>query len=197
MDCLIWSKDRACQLDLLLRSININLPVLGNIHILYMSSNSFFEEGYKKIINKFPNIIFHKEKNFKQDNIDIFNTFSSDYSLNFVDDDVVINFISLEEISKIIARIPNSKIEAISLRLDINMIYNHPQSRFYPLPNFIETEPFLLWDWSIMESMNEWGYPCSISSYIYRMEHMKHYIRDLKYDFPGGLEGQMSKNRYV
>ncbi len=196
MDCLIWSKNRACQLDLLLRSIQINFPILKNIHILYISSNSLFRNGYKKLINKFPYVVFHKEKSFKQDNINIFNNFSSNYSLNFVDDDVLINPISKKDINGLLTRFKsNPKIHTVSLRLDMSMVYNHPQDRFYPLPKFIETESFLLWNWLKMESYNEWGYPCSISSYVYRMNQMKWYINNLNYDFPGGLEGQMSSHR--
>jgi hypothetical protein len=75
------------------------------------------------------------------------------------------------------------------------MTYNHPQDRQYPLPNFIETKPFLLWDWTIMEPMNEWGYPCATDSYVYRTERYRKYSNDFQYTFSGSLEGQMSGHR--
>ena len=43
LDLLILSKDRACQLDALLRSIRAFLNVPHRIHILYTSSNVAFE----------------------------------------------------------------------------------------------------------------------------------------------------------
>jgi len=196
IDCVIWSKDRACQLDLLFRSIKDNFSFLKNIHILYTFSSEFFEKGYKKLMIKFPNIIFHKETSFKQNNIDIFNSFTSEFCMGFVDDNVVYNKIDLNMFSKGLQRLRhNPKIHVLNLRLRKDMTYNHPQDCYYPLPKFIEEEYYLLWDWSIMNPMNEWGYPCCVDSYVYRTDYYKYCANNLQYNEPNSFEGQINSHR--
>ncbi len=198
IDCIIWSKNRACQLDLLLRSIKDNFSFLDNIHVLYTFDNMFFGEGYKKLIIKFPYVTFHKETIFKQDNMAIFNSFKTKYCMAFVDDNVVHNKIDIYEFVRALRILDFApEIHALNLRLRKDMTYNHPQDRHYPLPNFIKTEPYLLWSWLLMEPMNEWGYPCATDSYVYRTKRYQEYCNNFEYTFSGTLEGQMSSHRII
>ncbi len=51
MRVFIPSKDRVCQLDLLLRSMQENLPNINfNITILYTYSNEDYKNGYFKLM---------------------------------------------------------------------------------------------------------------------------------------------------
>ena len=50
---VIFSKNRACQLDLLLRSIHENLPRFIETYVLYCATNDDFACGYEKLIKKF------------------------------------------------------------------------------------------------------------------------------------------------
>ena len=51
MDVMIFSRDRACQLDLLLRSFELKAPMLAHsvrvIHIIYTASSELLLEGYR------------------------------------------------------------------------------------------------------------------------------------------------------
>jgi hypothetical protein len=70
---VILSKDRACQLDLLLRSIDKNMPDLIEPMILYRASTAEFEDGYHYIQEKCYNCtpIFLREiEGFRSDVID-------------------------------------------------------------------------------------------------------------------------------
>ena len=196
IDCIVWSKDRACQLDLLLRSIKDNFSFLNNINVLYKSSSDLFEQGYKKVIAKFPEVHFHKETSFKQNNKDIFNSFKTKYCMGFVDDNVVYNKIDINDFKKAIIVLDRGpKIHVLNLRLQRDMTYNHPQNCYYPLPNFVQNEPYLLWDWAIMDRMSEWGYPCCVDSYVYRTAYYKHCANNLQYSEPNSFESQMSSIR--
>ena len=46
---IILSKDRACQLDLLLQSIDKNMPELISPTVLYRSSSANFDAGYNVV----------------------------------------------------------------------------------------------------------------------------------------------------
>ena len=54
MNVIIFSKDRAAQLDLLLRSIEKNFakPYYQNVTVIFRASNQSFVDGYKKLIKK-------------------------------------------------------------------------------------------------------------------------------------------------
>lgn len=47
---IIVSKDRACQLDALLQSIDKYAPGIFKAHIIYKSSNQSYQDGYNKMI---------------------------------------------------------------------------------------------------------------------------------------------------
>ena len=46
MDIIVFSKDRACQLDALLRSIDVYFNVPHRLHILYTTTSLEYERGY-------------------------------------------------------------------------------------------------------------------------------------------------------
>ncbi len=63
MQCIIFSFNRASQLDTLLNSIRVYLGKLPlDIHVVYNSSEDFYEEGYRLLFNLYPEVNFKKEK---------------------------------------------------------------------------------------------------------------------------------------
>jgi len=49
INAIIFSKDKACQLELLLRSIRRNTSNLFDIKVIYEASNGVFNQGYEKL----------------------------------------------------------------------------------------------------------------------------------------------------
>ena len=89
INALIPSKDRACQLRLLLESIKQNAgSIVTKIHVLYTASNEGYEAGYIKLQEEeiLDNIEWQKEKDFTKDFIGAINDYSSDYICGIVDD---------------------------------------------------------------------------------------------------------------
>ena len=76
LSIVIFSKDRAAQLDLCLKSIHKNFSNLSehwNIYIIYTSSSKDFEDSYRQLIKEWyskPNAIYffpeNKYKGFKK-----------------------------------------------------------------------------------------------------------------------------------
>ncbi len=65
---IVFSKDRAAQLDLLLKSISKNAKDVFQLKVIYASSEISFEKGYEKLIDKHPEVKWMKEStNFKND----------------------------------------------------------------------------------------------------------------------------------
>ena len=67
IDIIIWSKNRAAQLDLLLRSIRDHFPDAGTVLVLYHATTEAFNYGYNKLKMKaFP----FQTKYIQQENYD-------------------------------------------------------------------------------------------------------------------------------
>ena len=80
MKTIIFSKNRACQLDLLLRGLNIPATVL-------YAHDQEFAAGYEKLKSMYPGITFEKEYDFKKQLISLMD---DDYIMFLVDDDIMI-----------------------------------------------------------------------------------------------------------
>ena len=91
INIIIFSKDRACQLDYLVRSIKEYFIGYENytFNVLYKTSSETFEKGYKVLKESCPeNFRFIKECEFKSDLIPLINPFRP-YTMFFVDDNVM------------------------------------------------------------------------------------------------------------
>lgn len=89
MNYIIFSKDRACQLDLLLRSMYKYVPT--SINIVYIYSSIDFENGYIKLINKYDHnyhLNWIKQTNFRENVLNIART-SVSHCLGFLTDDSI------------------------------------------------------------------------------------------------------------
>ena len=73
IDTIIFTKDRACQLDLLLQSIVKNGNNLFNINILYEASSQEYKDGYLKVSERFPSyerFNWVEEEDFEKDTLE-------------------------------------------------------------------------------------------------------------------------------
>ena len=86
---IVFSKDRAMQLRLLLESLELNFPQLEGTDVLYDCSDDSFLEGYKKLQSEYPSVKFFKQsENFYEDIQKILFE-SKDYICFFTYDDLV------------------------------------------------------------------------------------------------------------
>ena len=186
VDCIIYSKNRACQLDLLLRSIKDHFKSVGNIYILYTYSNSFFEAGYNKFFDKWKNYVLGFEQLvFENDVRTIINNMKSPYFLGICDDDV---FMRETDCTDILEKFKDPDVNAISLKGGLNIIGNYPE-RPYPLPTFVETDPFLKWEWRKYDVSYDWGYPSCMNPFIFMKDYFLSAINDMRFNYPTELEG--------
>ncbi len=116
---IVFSKNRASQLELFLESVDRRCPNLFDIHILWDASNDKFKEGYDQLWSEYPNLPdknkIHKEVDFELqskvliDNAGDFVTMIADDNifykpLDFTEEDVKTAFDSCEFLSTISMR---------------------------------------------------------------------------------------------
>jgi len=193
LSVIIFSKDRACQLELLLRSIKIFF--MGwedvNINIIYKHTDEKFKLGYdlvKKIHPQF-NYILEKKDKFMKQTLDCINN-SEENIVFFVDDDVFKEKFSLKN-ENIQTFENNTKILCASLRLAPQINYSYTRNTHVNPPVCDEN---LIWDWQKIKHVSLWGYPMSVDGHIFRKSDILDVFKKIKFTNPNSLEHALSKN---
>lgn len=191
IDCLIFSKDRPCQLDLLLRSIKDNFKEIQNIKILYLATNEDFEMGYCLTQTYHQDVLWIKETNFIKNTLDIFNGFNKEFVLNFVDDEVVIRNNSIEPALKFLRL---NDTHGVSIRMAPHIDYCYTADSPDIQPNLIQMNidgtMMYRWEWDYKSNQNtNWAYPSCINSHIYKRKEFVKYISMINFTSPNNLEG--------
>lgn len=179
---IIFSKNRACQLDLLLREISYPC-------IIQYTCDPDFEEGYTKLIKMYPMHVFIKETTFKETLVSILNN-ANKYILFLVDDDVFIEKFT-EDCPEFNEFKNNDDILCLNLRMAKKYIRHG--------------KPILknnTWEWkkyygtrtNLGRILRNWGYPMAASGYVFRLEDIIESIITSDMSIPNRLEGALFKN---
>ena len=189
IDAIIFSKNRACQLHLLLESIERFTNLFNNLFIIFYSDLEF-EKGYNKIKEYSSKYNWIQQEDFKWNVLATVKK-CSDYICFFVDD----NFIhrSLLGSSCVDFVFSHYDIFTLSLRLGKNTIIQNWQTmQKTPMPSSIKSVAdgdIFVWDWTKMPPHTNFGYPFSVDGHIYRKDML---LEKLTYDFdtPNAFEGR-------
>ncbi|MFZ5906223.1 MAG: glycosyltransferase [Nitrospirota bacterium] len=199
MNCLvlIFSKDRALQLDATLRSYLLHCRDAKSfqLQVLYTTSSPVHEEQYETLKREYHAhdfIRFHRERDFRSD---LFALLAPcDYVLFLVDDTIFVRAFGLAGIIGNLAN--NEDAIGISLRLGRNTTYCYTLDKTQNLPEFRPAGgPVLKYAWTAAEY--DFGYPLELSSSVYRTEDMLPYLAGLQFQNPNTLEGAMSVHKNI
>lgn len=190
LNIIIFSKDRACQIDSLLRSINDNFHYTpDSVSVLYRSSNSDFQDGYNKVIDKqiLTNIDWLKETDFKSDVRNLVLNMKHESLIMFlVDDNIVFRKIDITNV------VENFQPK----HLFISMRASRSYARDKELPFFSETNGFLEWQWKIKrKKSNTWNYPFSVDGNIYQSVRIQQILDNISFAAPNSFESAMHAYR--
>ncbi len=187
MNIIIFSKNRASQLDLLLRSMKKYFKEYDNFkkYVLYTYTDKKFMDGYDITFTKHPEINYVKEKSFKNDLLFLINK-DDELSVFFVDDNVFKEPFSIND--KEFKIFKNSKdIACLSLRLHPNLTYCYPARVFMKKPTMVKGNIF---DWRRKDG--DFGYPMSLDGHIFFTSDIISRFEQINYNNPNTLEGILS-----
>ena len=189
IDIIIWSKNRACQLDLLLRSIQDHFPDAGTIFILYHSTSEDYKGGYDKLKAKqFPMLIkWIQQENFETDIKCILDKMFTPYILGISDDCVFIKDAILPDDFKL----ENDEI-CFSLRHGNNHNYCLTANKEMVIPIFIREGNTIKWEWPMSDSYADYGYPSAVDSSIYDRKYITAIWKSLSFNNPCDLENEFN-----
>ena len=191
---IVFSKDRAIQLDGALRSLFSHCKDLGEgrlrVQVLYTSSSYFHETQYRQMAQRFPDVTFMREHDFKKDLLACL--IGHDYVFFMVDDNIFVKDFLLKDIIEALNR--NHRAIGFSLRLGRNTGYCYMQRRDQSLPPFSDAgEDLLLFDWTSGES--DFAYPLEVSSSVYRVSDIEPLLKHLDFSNPNILEATLDANK--
>lgn len=188
---IIFSKDRACQLDLLLRSMEKNLRDF-ECCILYTYSDENFNTGYKKLINKFSHHNFVLESNFRDDTIRMMKQ-SNCKNIALACDDNVIYRKQPEDIDDL------NIGECFSLRLGLNTILQDFSTNLIqpPLRNYQRIGEKIYWNAEHYYQLYNYGYPYSIDFHCYNRNHLVSLVSGIQWSKTNELEGNLFQYRHL
>lgn len=196
MDLIIFSKDRAQQLNTLLHSIELNSNKLfDRITVILTWSTLEFYEGYTKLFKRHPLVNWTIERGFRYTTLDTIK-FSSDFVCMMVDDDVFYQKTNLSSalIKDLLNNIPNS---VFSLRLGANITVgdnftNEPVTQ----PCFSELslgdEKIGLF-WKNENYHSPFHYSVSLDSHCFKKDWLIKRCQEIEFKTPNFLEGSLIK----
>lgn len=166
---VIFSRDRAFQLDGLLSSLAVNCDIFSEITVIYKSTSFDYGMAYFQLRDEYLDVKFIKETDFKRN---VIKAMGGEYVCFMVDD-----MIAFQPISECREPIPSSDEVCFSLRLkcgtdEINGSYRYK--------------------WR--EEKTYKGYPFSVDGHIFKTSYMLQMVTDTEYNSPNKLE--IALNRY-
>lgn len=200
---LIFSKDRAAQLDLLLRSIQLNAPNLFEIDVLYDFSSHEYYKGYD-LLEKYsckhellyPDFELTPEDDFARDvkiHLDVphkYFAFATDDSILYRNLDNLLGGNAYNEIDSFFQN--NYNVLCYSLRLGENVTHEN----YYGGPRFPNCYMYSngisrAWNWKVM-APSTMGYPLSVDMHVFATQTLREIVTRATFDTPNSLEGNMS-----
>jgi|SRR3989344_512654 len=176
---LIFSKNRACQLDLLLRSLRFKVKQ-NNLRVLY-TCDPEYEAAYDRVIKMHPDVEFVLEKDFQSQ---VIGSIADEYLLFLVDDDVMIDSYS-EDCPEFTEFQRNEDIICLNLGMARNYDYDYLKNKLVPIPKFDRG----MWEWK--NYAHDWGYPMAVSAHIFRKKDILPILETIKFSGPHALERYM------
>lgn len=189
INLIIFSKNRACQLELLLRSISHfwnDEHICPNI--IYKFDNEVFASGYNQLIAEFPTLNWFSEKDinidFKELLLDIIDD-KIPFTLFLTDDSVFINYLNLNCSQEFKNFKQKEYVNCLSLSLHPLINYSYLQNYFFVLPKPNEYGLFGSGNYK-----GEWEFPLTITEQIFRTDDILPKLQDFNYNNPTILEEQ-------
>lgn len=190
LNTIIFSKNRACQLDAFLRSMKTfwkDWQEESKVSVIWTYEGDEYLAGYERLFKDHPeiNYISQKDKDFKQTMISAMDS-SIPYTAQFVDDIVFINPLSLK-----CQEFEDFKNDPETTCLSLRM---HPGITYCYMLNIPMTPPpeAPTGKWAWINLPGDWGYPMSQDGHIFRTEDVTPCIYNEEYAHPNALEGTMT-----
>lgn len=188
---VIFSKDRAMQLDGFLASYFENVENYSPVKVLFYTSNEAHQKSYqdlKKIYSNLP-VEFIAESNFRNNLIDVLEKSPQDRVVFYVDDMLFsqkINYNCLKDID------PLQDIVSLSRGKDLN--YSTVLAKKLEVPSFTKiSENLYRFKWDEINEFSDWTYPIGVSGYMFSRLEFIAMMKATHFKAPNSLEHNLQQ----
>lgn len=190
LNIIVFSRNRAMQLDLLLTSLKRTFKEYKEtqINVLYDFTDTEFYESYEILKEQCDeNIKFITDNEFGSFKQTVLNTLDpkKDLTMFLCDDIVFTNDWSVSD-KEIQILEKNNSIIATSLRLWEGIDFCYAARLSSPAPKLENG----IWNWTT--SVGDWGYPMSVDGNIYKTEFILSKINEVAFKTPNELEAVLA-----
>ena len=187
---IIISKDRAMQLDLLLRSSDKHCgDLFDEIIVVYNASSQKFQEGYDKIHRLWPSVKLVQESNFEPTYRKVVEESLHPILCILSDDCLFYRNVSdhNDEIRRIIAR---DDVFSFILGIGGDSRYSGTTGVWYKMPEFQQDSNILTWEWKTADT-GEFQCPFMLAANFYKREDYISCLKEVKFTSPSYLESDL------
>ncbi len=201
LNAIIFSKDRACQLDALLRSIREKVEAWqtrGRWSIIYTYSNESFRTGYERLRGDKGSGGFEFvdeascDGDFRRAVVDAMEShaarFVAPHCMFLVDDDVFKSDWPNDSCGPMQVLLEDRKVACVSLRMCPRYDYCYAMDCETPPPRFDRRGR---WKWR--KAKGDWGYPMSVDGHVFRSSDLLPLVRQIDFRNPNTLEAALAK----
>ena len=197
VEMIIFSKNRACQLDQLIRSLleHVEERELYHITIIYVAENDNFREGYRMVHRQFPFFNFvaqRSDQTIGQQIQNILDVSDKELFCMLVDDDILIRKLSLHSPQFETFR-RDLRISSLSVRLCRSITYCQPLAAPEKPPRIGYRNVFHWYAtpfWRLVRDVSrklgqhglgagDWGVSMSMDGNFFRLTEFREYFRHL------------------
>lgn len=182
ISALVFSKNRALQLDLLLNSIKQNFKQCAEIFVLFKTDDKH-KESYKILQKEHKYVTFVEQKDFYSDIVNIISDAKYDSTVMFTDDDIVYRKIDIHP--NILQQLQNNNFACFSLRLGMNITKRQIGTIFVDelRPIFGNNNGAMMWNRTEYSPFSYFGYPLSVDGHIFSTIKLYNIFADIEHSY--------------
>lgn len=186
--CIVFSRNRALQLDALLRSIEKYSESSFDVYVQYSCSPNH-SQSYENLILKYGNALkykFVREDSFSVSLLDIIKGVKTQFLFFLVDDQV---FVRPFNMNKIISVMKDKTF--FSLRLGKSITdFGIFERKLFPKYNILPD--YLRWSWKQNKDQKDWGYQFSVDGTVYKTMDVLCASMSIPFRAPNSFEDNMN-----
>lgn len=195
MNCLalIFSRDRALQLDACLKSFLSHWQDKGSapVRVLYKTTTPVHSAQYQELVREYQQyafIQFIPQEDFRKDVLTLLGSF--DHVLFMVDDIIFVSSFCLEKCCDLLRE--HADAVGVSLRLGRNTTYFYPLDKIQVVPEMVSVdEAFFKFNWT--QAKYDFGYPLELCSSVYRVQTLYELLSHVPFHTPNTLESCLAE----
>lgn len=196
---IVFSKDRAAQLDLLLSTMSTEITDPVEVFVLYSASDASRRIQYEGVLSRFRahGVIGFEEHDFRTDVIEILAKRRERNVMFLVDDMAFVGAVPKGLLSHWDARARG----VLSLRLGLNITHSFNRGNVVqPQPTTTavsgpESIPLVSWRWT--RGTGDWSLPTSVDGHLLARSHVVEVARRTSFRAPNSFERALGEYRFL